>query len=201
VNAASGSLRHSLYFFGRFLRHPGAVAAVWPSSRWLARAMLRGVTIGPGDVVVEFGPGVGTFTAALTPALLAAPTARYLGIDREPGFHRILQQRFPKLHFHLGDVRDVEAMLAQHGLPRANVVVSGLPFAGMRAAEVTTLLDITQRVLAPGGVFRTFSYLHSWPTPGAIRLRRMLRERFPRYEQSPIVWRNLPPAYVLGGRS
>jgi phospholipid N-methyltransferase len=52
------------------------------------------------------------------------------------------------------------------------------------------------RSLRPGGRFATFAYVHGTPFPGGIRFRRMLRERFAKVSLSPVVWRNLPPAFV-----
>jgi hypothetical protein len=53
--------------------------------------------------------------------------------------------------------------------------------------------------LAPGGEFRTFSYIQSWPLPAAFRLRRLFRERFAQRGCSALVLSNVPPAWVLRG--
>ena len=45
-----------LFFIGQFVRHPGRVAAIAPSSQRLASAMLEGIALAPGDAIVEYGP-------------------------------------------------------------------------------------------------------------------------------------------------
>jgi phospholipid N-methyltransferase len=57
-----------------------------------------------------------------------------------------------------------------------------------------------ERSLRPGGEFRQFSYLLSWPTPRAFELRRLMRETFAVSSCSALVFCNLPPAWVLKGR-
>ena len=59
--------------------------------------------------------------------------ARYLGIEINPAFHTILQQRFPKLDFHLGSAADIQSILQQRHLPLPARIVSGLPFASLPA--------------------------------------------------------------------
>jgi phosphatidylethanolamine/phosphatidyl-N-methylethanolamine N-methyltransferase len=50
--------------------------------------------------------------------------------------------------------------------------------------------------LAPKGQFVAFAYAHSFWMPTALRFRGLLSRNFARVETTPIVWRNLPPAYV-----
>jgi phospholipid N-methyltransferase len=194
-------LARGLFFFRKFLREPGPVAAVWPSSRWLARAMVRGLDLRSGDVVLEFGPGTGSFTAALAP--LAATGVRYLGVERDADFHRHLRARFPCLSFQRGTIGelDLEALLAGLGLGNVAAIVSGLPFASMPSPSVHAILATSRRVLRDGGSFRTFSYVHSLPTPGLWRLREELRRHFGTVRTHRPVLRNLPPAYVIEARS
>jgi phospholipid N-methyltransferase len=51
-------------FIRQFLRTPGSIGAVAPSSKYLAKAMVAGVVLEPGQRLLEFGPGTGPFTAA-----------------------------------------------------------------------------------------------------------------------------------------
>jgi phospholipid N-methyltransferase len=187
----------TLFFIRRFLQQPGRVAALAPSSRSLARAMLRGVALDPGDVVVELGPGTGSFTALIAPHV--ARGVRYLGIERDPVFHARLCETYPSLRFALGSAEDAPELLAEAGHARANLVVSGLPLAAMHAELQQRIVDATRAILAENGVFRQFSYVHFFPFPGSIGLRRKLRTAFSRLELSRPVLANLPPAFVYHG--
>ncbi len=187
-----------LFFFRRFLRNPREVGALCPSTRHLAATMVRGLDL-PGDaVVVEYGVGTGSFTPAISALVDATPGARYLGIEREPGFCDILQRRFPSLAFANAQVEDVERLLRERGLGAPRAILSGLPLILLPTME--EIVATTARVLAPGGEFRTFSYLQSWPAPGAFRLRRLMKATFAEFSTSRLVLRNFPPAFVLRGR-
>ena len=52
-------------------------------------------------------------------------------------------------------------------------------------------------MLQPGCEFRTFSYLQSYPTPAAGRLRTLMRATFEQFSMSKLVLKNFPPAFVL----
>ena len=48
--------------FRRFLRHPGRVGALWPSSPSLCRMMVSRIGVEQAKLVVELGPGTGVIT-------------------------------------------------------------------------------------------------------------------------------------------
>lgn len=159
--------------------------------------MLRGLEFAPGDSVIEYGPGTGSFTKAIVERMRAVPNVHYLGIERDPGFCNVLRERFPDLIFENGQVEDVEKLIKMHGLRKPIAVISGLPLVVMPSAG--SIIKTVSKILADGGSFRTFSYVHAYPTPGAGRLRALMREAFPKFEISPFVIRNMPPAMVLKG--
>ena len=192
-----GGLRDSVRFFGRFLTSPGSIGAVMPSSRYLAEAMVRGLGLEEGDLVVEYGPGTGPMTLAIHQLKLADLGIGYLGIELDPTFHASLQERFPGMGFVLGSVVDVEAILAERGLGAAKAIISGLPFASLTMPVQQAVVAGTHRVLADDGEFRTFQYVHAFGLSSARRFRAMMGERFGSYHRSTPVLRNVPPAYIL----
>ena len=190
-------LRDGLGFFGAFLRSPGSVGAVLPSSRFLARALVgRLDLLKPGELVLEYGPGTGPVTEAIQKALPNG--ARYLGIELEPRFHDLLTSRYPTMDFHLGSAADVTAILASRGLPRPRRIISGLPFASLPAAVQDAIVDgIVGCLRGTDGDFRTFQYVHAYGMKRARRFRAMMTERFAGFERIGPVVRNVPPAWVL----
>jgi phospholipid N-methyltransferase len=193
----ANKLDTGLLFFRRFLDNPRTVGAVLPSTRRLGDEMVRGLALRADDVVVEYGCGTGSLTASIAELVRATPGARFLGIEREPRFVDVLRARFPDLEFVRDDVENVAALLAERGLPPPRAVLSGLPLILLPTME--QIVATTAAVLAPGGEFRTFSYIQSWPMPAAFRLRRLLRERFAEHGRSRLVIGNVPPAWVLRG--
>ena len=196
-------------FFRQFLRSPGTVGAVAPSSRALAHAMLAPIDFGAARAVVEFGPGTGAFTREIAPRLSAR--CRYLGIELNPRFVHELRRRFPRLGFVQGSVADLTAILANHGISAVDAVVCGLPWATLPVSLQETVFAAIAGALAPGGLFVTFGYLQSLVLPGAQALRRRLRREFVDVRRTPPVWGNVPPAFAyicraqeqadLGGRT
>ncbi|MBI5853334.1 MAG: hypothetical protein HZB39_20180 [Planctomycetes bacterium] len=189
-------LRDAVHFFGRFLRSPGSVGAVLPSSRYLARELVGPVDgLRPGDTVIEYGPGTGAITRRI--AEILPEGVAYLGIELELSFVRRLEQRFPRLSFHHGSVADVERILVERGIARPGRIVSGLPFASLPREVQDAVVDGTARALDDGGEFRTFQYVHAWPMATARRFRAAMGARFTRFTRLGPVVRNVPPAYVL----
>lgn len=196
---AKKSIDGSFYFLGRFLRRPRHVASVWPSSRYLARQMFRDLDLRSGDLVIEYGPGTGAFTVEVERMRRIGIRVRYLGIEKDPGMFDFLVHRFPDLDFVLGDARDIADICAKRRLPPAAAVLSGLPLIFMDLASLQRIFWTTAACLRPDGVFRTFSYAHSYPTRMAGALRELMGRCFEEYRVSAPVLRNLPPALVLSG--
>lgn len=198
--AAQSPIGERLWFLRKFLREPAHVAALWPSSRWLAAEMVRDLSLCPGDTVLEFGPGTGAFTAAIADRLRQVPGAGYLGIERDAEFVDLLARRFPAFEFCNEDVARLDAILAARPALRPAAVVCGLPLVSMPSSVVDDLLRCVAASLRRGGVFRTFSYVHTMANPASWALRRRMRGFFPSFAvRGPIV-RNAPPALVFEGR-
>ncbi len=189
----------SVYFLRRFLRRPKHVASIWPSSRYLTARMFAGLELRSGDLLLEYGPGTGAFTLAVERLRRQGVQVAYLGIEKDPGMYAFLVRRFPDLDFVLGDAADVVEICERRNLPAASAIISGLPLIFLDRPELENVLSGTARCLARDGVFRTFSYLHSYPTPSAGELRDLMSLCFERYAVGAPVLRNLPPAYVLSG--
>src|SRR4051794_23632388 len=115
-------------FLGKFLRHGTKIASLAPSSPWLARATVRNVDWDRARTLVELGAGTGPITRVL--AERAHPECKVVVLERDPDFARLLRERFsdrPNLDVVEGDVRDLEAILADRGIRQVDYVISGLP--------------------------------------------------------------------------
>lgn len=188
------------WFLRKFLREPAHVASFWPSSRWLAAAMVRELQLPPGHAVLEFGPGTGPFTGAIDRRLRELPGRGYLGIERDPEFAALLRRRFPHLEFCTSDVATLTALLTERPALRPGAVICGLPLVAMPVGVVDGLLRTAAALLPPGGFFRTFSYVHTMVNPASWNLRRRMRGFFREFTVHGPVVRNVPPALVFEGR-
>lgn len=151
-------LRENLAFFTGFLREPAIVGSVIPSSRFLERSIVDACAMTQGCVVVELGPGTGGTTQALLAAM--PDDARLLAIELDPGFTRMMREQIddPRLIVHEGSATDIAEILAQHGLPAPDIVVSGIPFSTMPDAVGESIIARVWQKLAPGGRFIAYQF-------------------------------------------
>ena len=185
--------------FRAFLRHPGQIGALCPSSPALCDMITSEINIDRAGVVVELGPGTGVITRCI--AAKVKPDARVLSIELDPEFHAALQGRYANVEVCLDSAGNLVSILAARRLQAADAVISGLPWAAFPAALQTEILDAVVAGLAPGGCFTTFAYLQGLPLPAGRRFRRLLNQRFSEVSLSPVVWRNFPPAVVYRCRA
>lgn len=182
-----------------FLADPLGTAAVAPSSQALAHRMLEGLDFAHIQSIVEFGPGTGVFTKATLNCCSASahPGRQFLAIERNQRLAGELAVSLPHtVRVVHGDAREVQNLCALHGLPPVDLVVSGLGWPSIPQAPRDAILEATHAVLRPGGEFRTFGYHIGLCMPGAWAFRKTCRRLFASVTISPVVWGNMPPAFV-----
>jgi phospholipid N-methyltransferase len=189
------SLRDHALMVGRFLRSPNTIGAFAASSRTLARRMIADLPTDHPLRVVELGPGTGPFTRALVEHV--ARGSRILAIDLEQTFVDRLHGRWPSVDCVCGSATDLEQFVNERRLGPVDHIVSGLPFASLPTAITQRILDAIGRTLRPGGTFTTFQYLHSYGLPTARVFRRDMDARMGGLTARHVVFRNMPPAFVL----
>lgn len=182
------------HFLKQFASNPTTIGAITPSSAALAQAMVEWIDWDQVDVVVECGPGTGAITGSVVASM--HPDARYIGVELNHRFHELLQERFPEHTFIHDSIENIESICATQQIESVDAIASGLPWASFGEDTQTACLEAMLNVLRPGGPFVTFAYLQGMALPAGQQFRRLLDTTFEHVEKSPIVWRNLPPAFV-----
>lgn len=181
-------------FVREFARDPMTVASVVPSGQVLSRRVVAPIPADGQPVVVELGPGTGAFTSSIQASL--AGRGRHVALEINERFAAMLAARFPGVEVVPADARDLPVTLDRLGIPRADVVVSGLPWAAFSPPQQQEILGAVTGALHPSGAFTTFAYVHArWSGP-ARRFRRLLEAHFEEVVLGRTVWTNLPPALV-----
>ena len=180
-----------LQFVEAFIREPMTVGACWPSSAALSRAVVGNCDFSPCDTVVELGPGTGSFTELLLERL--DERGRLLALEISATNVNVLRQRFPRWR----PIHDSAENLALHlGCQGARCIISGLAWGNMLPAAQDRVMNAIMSSLAPNGQFVAFAYVHARYYPTTLRFRKLMFREFARVETTPIIWGNLPPAYV-----
>lgn len=188
------SVKQWMAFLGEFVRRPGTVGAVAPSSPVLAQRMVQWIEWPQVGTVVEYGPGTGAFTGQILARM--KPETRFFAIEINPRFVAALAQSHPQVHVYQESVGNVQAICQKEGVDTVDAILCGLPWAAFSDEDQTAFLDAMMTVLRPGGQFVTFAYLQGLLLPAGQRFRRKLHRYFSSVAMSKTAWCNFPPAFV-----
>lgn len=169
-----------------FLDDP-AVAAVTPSSRYLVDRTVKAMNLAHAKVIVEYGAARGVMTRRILEKM--RPDAKLIAIEfNTPLFDELKKISDPRMIPVHGDVREIEKILAKHGLSGADVIVSGVPFAFFSGRGRHELLTKTSALLNDGGRFVAYQV--------TTHLIPMLPDYFSKVDTQFEV-RNMPPHFVF----
>lgn len=151
-------LRSSLLFARTFLKHPVMLGSAIPSSRFLTEHVLSQVNWNEVRTLVEYGPGVGTFTAEILRRMNLQ--GRMVAIEANREFSDYLRSAFrdPRLCVVHGSAADVHKVMADSGLDGADCIISGIPYSTMPLHSREAILRNSRDVLRPGGSFIVYQF-------------------------------------------
>ena len=188
-------MNENIEFLQAFLKNPTKVGSIAPSSPELARAMIDGIEPGPENVVVELGVGTGAITKYLQSTV---PDDRsYLGIELDGSLVRRLRKNFPDMEIVRGNAANMRSIHQRTGLGKVGAIICCLPFVSLPNEVGEEILREVDKFMQEGCTFRTFQYAHGYYFPSAIKLREFMRDRYGMSKRSPLIVKNVPPAYTL----
>jgi len=186
-NGRSGAAE-LLLFASNFIRHPHMLGSIIPSSRYLVNQVLAPVDWERATVIVEYGPGVGTFTAEILRRM--RPDARLVVFETNSNFVQHLRDSMtdPRLHIEHASAAEVQTVIERLGLPRPAYIISGIPLGSMPVPLQAEIVGKTREALAPGGEFHVYQF--------TSRVLPVLQKTFQHVRRS-VERRNLPPAQLF----
>ena len=181
-------------FLYRAVRRPHRFGSPAPSSRPLAAQLASLLPDSGTPTVVELGAGTGALT---TPIHQRLPTgSRLLAIELDEVLAAHLAAHLPGVDVRQGDAEQLPTLLAEADIPRADAVITSLPWTLLPQHRRDALLDAISAALTPEGMATAVVTRTALPNR-ARELRRAFEERFAEVTTTRTVWRNLPPAAVL----
>ncbi|MDQ4010879.1 MAG: NAD-binding protein [Actinomycetota bacterium] len=183
-------------FLAAAIRSPRDVGTLLPSGPELARRLAAVVPrVSPPDrpaVVVEVGAGAGAVTCAIVEH--ADQDAVVIAIEKDAGLAESLRSRHLGVQVITADAATLPAILAAHGVDRADVIVSVLPWTLFGPQHQHELLTVFAAALQDDGVFTAAAYSLGYWTSSARRFRCELERAFGEVLPTRTMWRHLPPA-------
>jgi phospholipid N-methyltransferase len=174
-------------FIKQFWKEKKMVGAMAPSSRFLASKMLQNVDFKSARVIIELGPGTGVFTDRIIEKM--HPDARMLVFELNDNFfhsleNRISDERVKIIH---DSAEKIEQYLEEHGLDKADVVISSLPLANFPQELRQAILSASHRSLKNVGKYIQFQY--------SLQSKKQIKSTFSdvSIDFTPL---NFPPAFV-----
>ena len=141
------------------------------------------------SVIVEYGPGTGSFTRELFAR--KRPETKLVLLEQNAEFFREMYEQYHGKYNTLvlrGSAEHADALLLEAtGIQTADAIVSGLPFTSLPLEVTLRVFRATRRILGAEGIFVTFQY---------TRLKEGLFSRNFEIVDRLRELRNLPPAYV-----
>lgn len=178
------------------MRSPRDVGTLLPSGPELARRLAavvpRTAAHGRPMVVVELGAGDGAVTQAI--AEQAGPAAVVIAVEKDPALADRLRARNLGVRVVTADAGTLPAILAEQGVPRADVIVSVLPWTLFGPQRQREFLRTFSAALDSEGVFTAAAYSSAYWTPAARRFRDELDRTFGEVLPTRTMWRHVPPA-------
>lgn len=147
-----------LLFARNFVKHPKMLGSVVPSSPFLVKEVLDRIDWNRARVIVEYGPGVGTFTGEMLRRM--RPDARLIALETNPDFVHFLRGEFSDARLIVVNrsAGEIRSALREHSLDRADYIVSGIPFSTMDKKERDAVLRESHAALAPDGAFLVYQF-------------------------------------------
>jgi phospholipid N-methyltransferase len=188
TQTARSALTETLLFASNFLRHPNMLGSIIPSSRFLVNQVLAPIDWGRARVIVEYGPGVGTFTGEILRRMCAE--AQLVAIETNRDFVRHLRRTLPdpRLHVVHDSAARVQEVLRRLDLAAPRYIISGIPLGSMPDAVRADIVVRSRAALEPGGAFLVYQF--------TARALPVLQRTFAEVRRS-LEPRNLPPAQLF----
>ena len=177
-------MNENIQFLQAFLKNPGTVGSITPSSPELARRMVAGLKPDANNVVLELGVGTGAITRFLQD--IVPDDKSYLGIELDRDLVRILKKNYPEMKIVRGNALQASDLHRNPG-SEGGTIICCLPFVSI-PNEIGEKILLESTVHAARLHVRTFQYAHV-TTPIRHQASRIMRSVYGKSKRSPLISR------------
>jgi phospholipid N-methyltransferase len=171
------------------------VASVTPTSRFGVEKVLEKIDFPATKLILEYGPGTGNFTTTLLKNMTA--NSRLIAIEKNSDFCRVLQKtihdpRFSVFEDSAENVLDILKSCNGSSDPKADCIISGIPFSLLSRKKKTAILRSTHTALRRGGKFLAYQAFFQFPDILKVPLEELFGD-----VQAQYYMFSLPPILIL----
>ena len=153
------SRRRQISLFAKnFFKHPKMLGSIIPSSPFLVKRMLDCIDWQRANVLVEYGPGVGTFTREMLRQM--RPDAVLIVIETNEDFVEYVQRAYPDPRMQVihGSAEDIQTILQERGFDAADYIVAGIPLSTLSVTVKDNILRATKQAISSDGAFLLYQF-------------------------------------------
>ena len=180
-------MRKRIEFFKVAIRSMKTSGTIAPSSRFLAKKMLRKIDFSTCKVLVELGPGNGAITQQILKNI--SPESHLICFEVNEAFYKELSNiDHPQLTVLKVSAEEIQPELDKLGYSKACHIISSLPLAIIPNEISDAILQNSMEVLNMEGTFIQYQYSLTYYK----RLKKVFRDAI----SMDFEFLNLPPAFI-----
>tara|TARA_B100001059_G_scaffold200868_1_gene207911 strand:+ start:11835 stop:12392 length:558 start_codon:yes stop_codon:yes gene_type:complete len=178
---------NKINFFKESLKSLKTSGTLFPSSRFLASKLLKGIDFSTAKLIVEFGPGNGVITKEILKRL--QPDAKLISFEINETFYKdLLKIEDPRFIVSKQSADKVQEVIKQHGFITTDYIVSSLPLTNIPKPITQIIMDSAFKSLNSKGYFFQFQY--------SLTYYAALKEKFNGNITLGFEPLNAPPAFI-----
>ncbi|PKR80130.1 phospholipid methyltransferase [Brumimicrobium salinarum] len=175
-------------FLKEFFKERKTVGAIKPSSKSLAKKMLKHIDFETEKVIVEFGPGTGVFTREIIDKM-RDDAILYVFELHEPFFIKLKKEFEENKQVKIinDSAVNVREYISADNYENADVIISSLPLTNFDQKLTMRILKSAEIALKKNGKYIQFQY--------SLNAKKILNKIFDSIDLQFTI-NNLPPAFV-----
>jgi phospholipid N-methyltransferase len=129
-----------------------------PGSRFLIDELLKWINWQQANLIVEYGPGIGSFTKEILRRM--KPGATLVAVEMNEELFRFLRATLkdPRLRLIHSSATEIHRLLKQLGCGKVDYVITGIPFKTIREEVRQDIMRATAAVLHPQGACLVYGF-------------------------------------------